>query len=211
MTGTWSQTYHRAMGRSATVNRETKETHIAVELDLDGTGRSEIATPLPFFTHMLEAFARHGLFDLKVTATGDIEVDGHHTVEDTGLALGDAFRKALGDRRGIQRFGEASIPMDETLAQVVVDFSGRPALVWQVAQLDGRWIGSFDCELAHEFFQAFAQRAECNLHLRLHYGANAHHITEALFKAFARAARGASEIDPRRGSDIPSTKGTLTE
>jgi imidazoleglycerol-phosphate dehydratase len=198
------------MARPASIRRETKETQIQIELDLDGSGRGRIDTPLPFFTHMLEAFTRHGLFDLALTARGDVEIDGHHTVEDTGLALGEAFRAALGDRRGITRFGECSVPMDETLAQAVIDFSGRPALVWRVAGLERKWVGGFDCELAHEFFQAFANRAECNLHLVLHYGANAHHIVEALFKAFGRAARAATEIDPRTGGAVPSTKGTLT-
>jgi imidazoleglycerol-phosphate dehydratase len=197
-------------GRRAQVERETKETRIEIGLDLDGNGRGVIDTPLPFFTHMLEAFTRHGLFDLSLKARGDVEIDGHHTVEDTGLALGDAFRSALADRKGIVRFGEASVPMDETLAQAVIDFSGRPALVWRVAGLEKKWVGGFDCELAHEFFQAFANRAECNLHLVLHYGQNAHHIIEALFKAFGRAARAASAIDPRAAGSVPSTKGTLT-
>jgi len=198
------------MPRRASVRRETKETQIAVELDLDGTGDGRIDTPLPFFTHMLEAFARHGLFDLTLKARGDVEIDGHHTVEDCGLALGDAFRAALGDRRGIVRFGECTVPMDETLAQAVVDFSGRPHLAWRVAGLERKWVGGFDCELAHEFFQAFANRAECNLHLVLHYGDNAHHVVEALFKAFARAARAAAAVDPRAPGAVPSTKGTLT-
>jgi imidazoleglycerol-phosphate dehydratase len=197
------------MGRAASIHRETKETQIAVELDLDGTGQGRLDTPIPFFTHMLDAFRRHGAFDLTIVARGDVEIDGHHTVEDTGLALGDAFRQALGERRGIQRFGEAHIPMDETLAQAVIDFSGRPALVWRVDGLDGKWVGSFDCELAREFFQAFANRAECNLHLWLHYGRNAHHIIEALFKGFARAARAAAAIDARLAGVVPSTKGTL--
>jgi imidazoleglycerol-phosphate dehydratase len=197
------------MARAATIRRQTRETRIAVDLDLDGSGARELVTPIPFFTHMLDAFARHGLFDLRLEAQGDIEVDGHHTVEDTGLALGDAFRAALGEKRGIQRFGEASIPMDETLAQAVIDFSGRPALVWRVAGLDGKWVGGFDCELAHEFFQAFVNRAECNLHLVLHYGGNAHHIIESLFKASGRAARAAVALDPRQPHAVPSTKGTL--
>ena len=144
-------------------------------------------TPLPFFSHMLDAFSRHGLFDLVVRARGDIEVDGHHTVEDVGLALGSVFKEALGDRAGIVRYGWATLPMDETLATCAVDFGGRPAFVWKVDALDRRWIGTYDCELTKEFFAAFASRAECNLHLVLHYGENAHHITECLFKAFARA------------------------
>ncbi len=195
--------------RRATVERATQETQIRLTLDLDGSGRRAIDTQLPFFTHMLEAFARHGLFDLELHARGDVEVDGHHVVEDVGLALGDAFAQALGDKRGIRRYGEASIPMDETLAQAVIDFSGRPALVWRVDGIAGKWVGGFDAELAHEFFQAFVNRCQCNLHMRLHYGDNAHHILEALWKAFARAAGDAARIDPRVG-DVPSTKGTLT-
>jgi imidazoleglycerol-phosphate dehydratase len=198
------------MGRSAAVARTTKETQIAITLDIDGSGAHCIDTPLPFFNHMLEAFARHGLFDLDLRARGDVEIDGHHTVEDTGLVLGDAFRQALGERRGIARYGECSVPMDETLAQAVIDFSGRPHLVWRVAGLDGKWVGGFDCMLAREFFQAFANRAECNLHVVLHWGENPHHVIEALFKACARAARAASSIDPRTGGAVPSTKGTLT-
>jgi imidazoleglycerol-phosphate dehydratase len=197
--------------RVAKLRRETKETQVEVSLGLDGSGRRAIDTPLPFFTHMLEAFARHGLFDLEIHARGDVEVDGHHTVEDVGLALGDAFREALGERRGIARFGESTVPMDETLAQAVIDFSGRPHLAWRVAGLDGKWVGGFDCMLAREFFGAFASRAECNLHLTLHHGDNPHHVIEALFKAFGRAARAASAIDPRQGGEVPSTKGTLTE
>jgi imidazoleglycerol-phosphate dehydratase len=161
---------------------------------------------------MLEAFARHGLFDLELSADGDVDIDGHHVVEDVGLCLGDAFQQALGDKRGIRRYGECSLPMDETLAQAVVDFSGRPHLVWRIDgdALRGKWVGGFDAELAHEFFQAFVNRCQCNLHLRLHYGENAHHILEALWKAFARAASDASRIDPR-SAGVPSTKGTLTE
>jgi imidazoleglycerol-phosphate dehydratase len=159
---------------------------------------------------MLDAFARHGQFDLAVRARGDVEIDGHHTVEDVGLALGAAFKQALGDRKGIVRYGSATIPMDETLAACAVDFGGRPAFVWRVAGLDGKWVGGFDCMLAKEFFAAFTSRAECNLHLILHYGENAHHIIEALFKAFARACDMASQIDPRLAGAVPSTKGTLT-
>jgi imidazoleglycerol-phosphate dehydratase len=195
--------------RQATVERATTETQIRIVLDLDGTGRREIDTPLPFFNHMLEAVARHGLYDLEIFARGDVEIDGHHLVEDVGLALGEAFAEALGDKRGLRRYGECTVPMDETLAQAVVDFSGRPHLVWLVgAAIQGKWVGGFDCELAHEFFQAFANRCGCNLHLRLHYGDNAHHILEALWKAFARATSDASRLDPRV-SGVPSTKGTL--
>ena len=196
--------------RRASVSRTTRETSIRLELAIDGTGRREIATPLPFFSHMLDAFSRHGLFDLDLHATGDIEVDGHHTVEDVGLALGGAFKEALGDRGGIARYGWATIPMDETLATCAVDFGGRPAFEWRVEGLGGRWVGDFDCELAKEFFGAFASRAECNLHLLLHYGGNAHHVIEALFKAFARACDAASRVDERLAGQVPSTKGTLT-
>jgi imidazoleglycerol-phosphate dehydratase len=198
------------MPRRAQVRRQTRETRIHVDLDLDGGGARALATPIPFFTHMLDAFARHGLFDLQLEATGDVEIDGHHTVEDTGLALGEAFAQALGDKAGIARFGEATVPMDETLAQAVVDFSGRPHLTFLVDGLEGKWVGAYDCELSREFFQAFVNRAECNLHLRLHYGRNAHHITEALFKAFGRALRAGAALDPRQAGSVPSTKGTLS-
>jgi imidazoleglycerol-phosphate dehydratase len=196
--------------RSATVERGTSETRISLKLTLDGSGKHTVDTQLPFFTHMLEAFARHGLYDLALNARGDVEVDGHHVVEDVGLVLGDAFAQALGDKKGIRRYGECTVPMDETLAQAVVDFSGRPHLVWRVDGIAGKWVGGFDAELAHEFFQAFVNRCQCNLHLRLHYGDNAHHILEALWKAFARATSDASRLDPRV-SGVPSTKGTLTE
>jgi imidazoleglycerol-phosphate dehydratase len=196
--------------RRATVERSTAETKIRVALDLDGSGTRSIDTQLPFFTHMLEAFARHGLYDLELLARGDVEVDGHHIVEDVGLVLGDAFAQALGDKRSIRRYGECTVPMDETLAQAVVDFSGRPALVWRVDGIAGKWVGGFDAELAHEFFQAFVNRCACNLHMRLHYGDNAHHILEALWKAFARATSDAAQIDPRVVG-VPSTKGTLTQ
>ena len=196
--------------RRVTVERKTSESQIQVTLDLDGTGARTIDTQLPFFTHMLDAFARHGLFDLELVAKGDVDVDAHHVVEDVGLVLGDAFAQALGDKRGIRRYGECTIPMVETLAQAVVDFSGRPHLVWMVDGIAGKWVGGFDAELAHEFFQAFVNRCQCNLHMRLHYGQNAHHILEALWKAFARATSDASRLDPRV-TDVPSTKGTLTK
>jgi imidazoleglycerol-phosphate dehydratase len=199
-----------AVARRTRLDRNTKETQIAVELDLDGTGRRSIQTPLPFLTHMLDAFARHGVFDLEISAAGDIEIDGHHTVEDTGLALGSAFEQALGDRGGIVRYGFATLPMDEVLVTVAVDFCGRPAFMWNVNGLEGKWIGGFDCELAKEFFAAFATRAQCNLHVVLHYGGNAHHTIECIFKAFARACDAATQIDPRLGGAVPSTKGTLT-
>jgi imidazoleglycerol-phosphate dehydratase len=196
--------------RRATLSRTTRETDIQVEIYLDGTGKGEVQTPLPFFSHMLDAFSRHGLFDLVVRARGDIEIDGHHTVEDVGLALGSAFKEALGDRAGIVRYGWATLPMDETLVTCAVDFGGRPAFVWKVDALARRWVGSFDCELTKEFFAAFASRAECNLHLVLHYGENAHHIIEGLFKAFARACDAASRVDDRLAGQVPSTKGTLS-
>ena len=197
--------------RSAAIERVTKETQIALALTLDGTGVRTIETPLPFLSHMLEAFTRHGVYDLSLRATGDIEIDAHHTVEDIGLVLGDAFQQALGDRAGIARYGWATLPMDEVMVTVAVDFCGRPAFVWNVAGLDGKWIGEFDCELAKEFFAAFATRAQCNLHVLLHYGGNAHHTIECIFKAFAKATDMASRIDPRLGGAVQSTKGTLTK
>lgn len=196
--------------RSATVRRETAETQIEVHLELDGSGRAEVETPLPFLDHMLTALARHGRLDLRVRAAGDIEVDPHHTIEDVGLVLGDAVRESLGERRGIARFGDATVPMDETLATCAIDLSGRPAFVWRVEGLEGRWAGGFDGALAKEFFAAFSARAACNLHFILHHGENPHHIIEALFKAFARALAAATALDPRLGGAVPSTKGTLT-
>ncbi len=198
------------MSRTADIHRKTAETEVRVRLDLDGGAVRDAQTPLPFFNHMLDALARHGQFDLQVSARGYIEVDAHHTVEDDGLVLGAAFKQALGERRGIVRYGSATIPMDDTLATCAIDFCGRPAFVWKVAGLDGKWVGGFDCMLAKEFFAAFASRAECNLHFVLQYGENAHHIIESLFKAFARAADAASMIDPRLAGAVPSTKGTLT-
>lgn len=195
--------------RRATVERNTKETQIRLALNLDGGGACKIATPLPFFDHMLDTVGRHGLFDLEIAAKGDVEVDGHHTVEDVGICFGQAVRDALADRRGICRFGDAVIPMDETLVTAAVDFGGRAALVYRADPLKGRWVGSFDAELAREFFGGFAGAALCNLHLEVRYGGNAHHVVEALFKAFARAVRAAVQVDPRV-ADVPSTKGTLT-
>jgi imidazoleglycerol-phosphate dehydratase len=199
------------VGRRVTLDRNTKETQISVDLEIDGTGQRTIDTPLPFLSHMLDAFARHGVFDLKVAAKGDIEIDGHHTVEDIGLVLGNAFEQALGDRAGIVRYGWATLPMDEVMVTVAIDFCGRPAFVWKVQGLEGKWIGGFDCELAKEFFAAFATRAQCNLHVNVHYGGNAHHMIECIFKSFARACDAATRIDPRLQGAIPSTKGTLTE
>ncbi len=195
--------------RRATVERNTKETQIRLTVNLDGAGAPKIDTPVPFLNHMLEAVARHGLYDLEVEAKGDVEIDAHHTVEDVGICLGTAFRQALGDRHGIARFGDAFIPMDETLVAAAVDFSGRAAFVYLADQLKGRWIGGFDAELAREFFGGFVSTALANLHLEVRHGENAHHMVEALFKAFARATRAAVAIDPRV-QGVPSTKGTLT-
>ena len=197
------------MTRRATIKRKTSETNIALTLALDGSGQRRIATPVPFFNHMLDAVARHGLYDLEVDATGDVEVDPHHLVEDVGICLGQAFREALGDRSGIARFGEATVPMDETLVSAAVDFSGRAAFVYRADQLKGRVVGTFDVELGREFFGGFVAAALCNLHLEIRYGENAHHMIEALFKAFARATSAAVRIDPRVVG-VPSTKGTLT-
>ena len=198
------------VSRQSRIVRKTTETDIEVALSLDGTGARSIQTPLPFLSHMLDAFARHGMFDLSVGARGDVEIDGHHTTEDLGLCLGMAFKDALGDRAGIVRYGAATIPMDETLAAVAIDFCGRPAFVWNVRGIEGRWIGTFDCDLVKEFFAAFAIRAECNLHVNLAYGENAHHVVEAIFKACARACDVATRIEPRLAGAVPSTKGTLS-
>lgn len=191
-------------GREA---RTTKETSITVEIDLDGTGKSQISTPVPFLSHMLDQIARHGLFDLTIAATGDVEIDGHHTTEDVGIVLGRAVAKAVGDRAGIHRYGWATLPMDEARATCALDLSGRPFLVWEVPMPKAK-IGSWDTELAEVFFEAFARGAACNLHVVLHAGQNLHHITEICFKAFAKALRAATTIDPR-AQGIPSTKGSL--
>jgi imidazoleglycerol-phosphate dehydratase len=193
--------------RAATVARTTSETDIVIELDLDGGGRVEASTGIPFFDHMLAQFARHGYFDLKIKAVGDLEVDFHHTVEDVGLALGDAFLKALGDKKSITRFGEAFVPFDETLAFASVDLSGRPYLVYNVSVPKTK-VGEFDIELGEEFFKSFSNTLLCNLHIELRYGDNLHHVIEAVFKAVGRALDKASQIDPRSG-DVPSTKGKL--
>ena len=195
------------MGRKAKTERKTKETEIVVELELDGSGVAEIGTGMPFFDHMLEIFARHGLYDLKVRAKGDIQVDYHHTVEDVGLTLGQAFKQALGDKTGISRFGEATVPLDEALAQVVVDLSGRPHLTYNVKIRPGR-VGDFDTDLPHEFFQAFANQLGMNLHINVSQGENPHHIIEASFKALARAMEKATRIDERI-KGVMSTKGSL--
>jgi len=195
--------------RRSKVVRNTAETAIELSLTLDGRGDRQVDTPIPFLNHMLESFSRHGLFDLEVKARGDVEVDAHHTVEDVGICLGQAVREALGDKSGIARFGEATIPMDETLVRAAVDFGGRAALIYRADTLKGRWIGTFDAELAREFFGGFAGAALCNLHITVEYGENAHHMVEASFKAFARAVSAATRRDPRVVG-VPSTKGTLT-
>ena len=193
--------------RTAAVSRNTKETQISLTLDLDGTGTSDIATGLGFFDHMLTLFAAHSLIDLTLHCNGDLYVDGHHTVEDTGIVLGQAFADALGDKTGLRRYGHFTLPMDETLATVAIDFSGRACLVYNV-EFQSAQVGQFDTELVESFWQGFANGAKCTLHLTLHYGTNGHHIAEALFKAAARSIRMALENDPRQ-KDIPSTKGML--
>ena len=195
------------MARTAAVSRTTGETDITVELDLDGTGACDIKTGVPFFDHMLNAFGRHGLFDLTVHATGDVEVDAHHTVEDTGIVLGEAFCRALGDKAGITRFADVAIPMDETLVMAAVDISGRGQAYCDLPVPTER-VGSFDTELAVEFFYAFARDAKVTLHVRELAGGNSHHIIEAAFKAAGRAMRYACERDPRVVG-VPSTKGSL--
>ena len=193
--------------RRARVERRTKETQIALHLDLDGTGASTIETGIPFFSHMLEAWARHGLMDLAVDAKGDLEVDLHHTVEDVGICLGKAFKEALGDKRGIVRYGASFLPMDEALLHAAVDISGRPYLVFNVPLARTR-IGNFDLDLLKEFFRAFAFNAELTLHVTMHYGDNLHHIAEATFKAAGRALAEATRLNPRI-TGILSTKGRL--
>lgn len=195
--------------RAASVSRKTKETEIAVSVDIDGSGRSEIATGVGFFDHMLDQLSRHSLIDITVKAKGDLHIDDHHTVEDTGIALGQAIAKALGERRGITRYASIDLAMDETLTKAAVDISGRPFLVWNVA-FSAPKIGTFDTELVREFFQALAQNAGITLHVLNHYGANNHHIAETCFKAVARALRAALDPDPRQPGAIPSTKGTLS-
>jgi imidazoleglycerol-phosphate dehydratase len=195
------------MKRAAKIERKTAETDIVVELDIDGSGESVIETKIPFFDHMLTLFARHSLVDLKVKAVGDIEVDLHHTVEDVGIALGQALTKALGEKRGIRRYGWAYLPMDETLARVVVDFSGRPFLEYRAPQNTDA-IGSFSIQLVEEFLRALSVHAGINLHAEVLYGRNAHHISEALFKGLAKAIDQACQVDPRV-KGVPSTKGVL--
>lgn len=194
--------------RKGTAERATKETRIRVEIDLDGTGKADIQTPLPFLSHMVEQIARHGLFDLVVRAEGDVEIDGHHTTEDLGITLGQAVAKALGDRQGIRRYGWAVLPMDEARVACTLDLSGRPFFVWEVPMPKAK-IGTFDSELAEVFFEGFARGAQCNLHVVKERGDNLHHIVEIAFKAFAKALEAATRVDPRVVG-VPSTKGTLT-
>ena len=194
--------------RRASITRKTAETDISVELNLDGSGRYDIATGVGFFDHMLDQLARHALIDLTVRAEGDRHIDDHHTVEDTGIAVGQAFSEALGDKRGIRRYGSCLLAMDDALVQAALDLSGRPYLVWDLP-LESAQIGSFDTELVREFFQGFTTHGGVTLHLTRQAGFNAHHVAEAAFKAVARALRDALEPDPRRGDAIPSTKGAL--
>jgi len=194
--------------RRAQIERKTKETNIKISINLDGSGAMNIGTGIGFFDHMLTHIARHGLFDLDVSAKGDLEVDAHHTVEDIGICLGKAFAKAVGDAAKITRFGHAVVPMDEALAEVAVDISGRPFLAFDAEFLAGK-VGEFDAELVEEFFRAFAVNGKTTLHIVLRYGSNVHHSIEGIFKAFARALAEAVKIDPRV-SGVPSTKGTLT-
>ncbi len=195
------------MTRWGSIHRETTETKIRLELDLDGSGQAELTTGVGFFEHMLTHLARHSLFDLKVQAEGDLHIDAHHTVEDVGICLGKALLQAIGDKKGIRRYGDATVPMDETLVTAAVDFSGRPFLVWK-AQLANELLGQFHSSLAEEFWRAVASAAGMNLHVMVHYGTNTHHQIEAIFKATARALRRAVELDSRV-TGIPSTKGSL--
>ena len=196
------------MSRVAEVTRNTKETKIRVKLDLDGKGAARLATGLPFLEHMLDQVARHGMLDLEIEAKGDLHIDAHHTVEDIGITLGQAFARAVGDKSGIRRFGHAYVPLDEALSRAVIDFSGRPGLEYHV-EFTRALIGEFDVDLVHEFFQGFVNHAQVTLHLDNLRGDNAHHQCETLFKAFARALRMAAEADTRAAGTIPSTKGSL--
>jgi imidazoleglycerol-phosphate dehydratase len=196
------------VARPAQITRKTKETDIALALDLDGSGGVSSTTGVGFFDHMLDLLGRHGLIDLSVKAKGDLHIDAHHTVEDVGIVLGQAIEKALGDKKGIYRYGWAIVPMDESLAQVAIDLSGRPAFVFNV-QFKGPQIGEFPVELVEEFFKSVAVNAKMNLHISVPYGTNNHHIAEAIFKATAKALRQAVSIDPRNPAGVPSTKGSL--
>ena len=199
---------HDVAARTAEVSRSTAETKITVRVNLDGTGVARLHTGIGFFDHMLDQIARHGLIDLDIRAEGDLHIDGHHTVEDVGITLGQAVHRAVGDKRGIRRYGHAYVPLDEALSRVVVDFSGRPGLVMNVP-FKSSMIGTFDSQLAHEFFQGFVNHAFVTLHIDNLRGENAHHQAETVFKAFARALRSALEPDPRSAGTVPSTKGTL--
>ncbi len=194
--------------RSAEFKRETKETQISVKINLDGEGKIELDTGVPFLEHMLDQIARHGLIDISVIAKGDLDIDAHHTVEDIGICLGEAFRVALGDKKGIRRYGHAYVPLDEALSRVVIDFSGRPGMEYEVNFSRDR-IGEFDVDLMHEFFQGFINHAKATLHIDNIRGDNAHHIAETIFKAFGRAVRMAVEFDERMAGKLPSTKGSL--
>src|SRR6476661_4848076 len=194
--------------RQAQVSRHTLETRIDLKINLDGIGKSTLATGVPFLDHMLDQVARHGMIDLEIAAKGDLHIDAHHTVEDIGITLGQAFAQAVGDKKGIRRYGHAYVPLDEALSRVVIDFSGRPGLVMNVPFKSGM-IGTFDSQLAHEFFQGFANHAFVTIHIDNLRGENAHHQCETVFKAFARALRSALEFDPRSAGTIPSTKGSL--
>ena len=197
-----------AARRAARVARKTAETDIVVDLDLDGTGRADLATGVPFLDHMLDQIARHGMVDLTVQATGDLHIDAHHTVEDIGITLGQAFKAAVGDKKGVTRYGHAYVPLDEALSRVVIDLSGRPGLEFHVP-FTRAMIGTFDVDLAHEFFQGFVNHAQVTLHVDNLRGENAHHQCETVFKAFGRALRMAVSPDSRAGTTIPSTKGAL--
>ncbi len=194
--------------RSANVSRDTLETQISVVLNLDGSGKSSFDTGIPFLEHMLEQIARHGAFDLEITAKGDLHIDDHHSVEDIGITLGQAFKQALGDKKGIMRYGHAYVPLDEALSRVVIDFSGRPGIEYRV-EFERPRVGRFDVDLFHEFFQGFVNHAPATLHIDNLAGVNAHHIAETMFKAFGRALRFAVARDERLGDAIPSTKGSL--
>jgi imidazoleglycerol-phosphate dehydratase len=194
--------------RTAKADRSTAETQIALSVNLDGSGKSRLATGVPFLDHMLDQVARHGMLDLEIEARGDLHIDAHHTVEDIGITLGQAVARAVGDKKGIRRYGHAYVPLDEALSRVVVDFSGRPGLEYHV-KFTRALVGEFDVDLVHEFFQGFANHAQATLHIDNLRGDNAHHQCETVFKAFARALRMALEPDPRAAGSIPSTKGTL--
>ena len=195
-------------GRIATIDRNTLETQISVAVNLDGTGKASFETGIPFLDHMLDQVARHGMIDLDITARGDLHIDAHHTVEDIGITIGQAFAAALSDKRGIRRYGHAYVPLDEALSRVVIDFSGRPGLEYHVVYPRAR-IGEFDVDLFHEFFQGFSNHALVTLHIDALRGDNAHHIAETIFKAFGRAVRMALEVDTAMGDRLPSTKGSL--